>query len=167
MVERISSLTWRHPKLVLAGIGAFMIAAAIFGRGVEEHLKAAGFTDSASESERSTELLRDELGYDANPGLVVLVRDEDGKPLDITAPAVRKEVHGLADSHGDVDFVGKAVDPLRPLERAEDEIRQKQRGEIATARRAYKAEVSALRAQFAAQYGPTVRAPAIVPFEPP
>ena len=69
MVNWVSSLTWRHPKLVLAGIGVFVIAAAIFGRGVEEHLKAAGFTDPASESERATEHLRDGLGYDANPGL--------------------------------------------------------------------------------------------------
>jgi len=55
-----------------------MLIAAILGRGVEEHLKAAGFTDSASESERATEHLRDELGYDANPGLVVLVRQRGG-----------------------------------------------------------------------------------------
>ncbi len=97
MTDRVADLTWRRPKAVLVALAVFVVVAAVLGRGVEEHLKAAGFTDSASESERATELLRDELGYDANPDLVVLVRDEDDKRLDITAPAFRREVRRLAD----------------------------------------------------------------------
>ena len=124
MTDRVADLTWRRPKTVLIALAVFVVVAGILGRGVEEHLKAAGFTDSASESERATEILRDELGYDANPGLVVLVRDEDSKRLDITAPAFRKEVKRLVEELEGVDFVGKAVDPLRPLERAEDKIRR-------------------------------------------
>ena len=164
MTDRVADLTWRRPKAVLAALGVFVVIAAVLGRGVEEHLKAAGFTDPASESERATELLRDELGYDANPGLIVLVRDKDDGRLDITKPAVRDEVHRLAKKLGEVDFVGRSVDPLRPLERADDKIRQAQRREIAAARRAYKAEAAAVRAQYAA-FG--LPAPGIVPFRPP
>lgn len=95
MLERIADLTWRRPKLVLALVGAFMVVAVAVGRDVEHHLKAAGFTDSASESEKATALLRDSLGYDANPGLVLLVRARDGGRLDLTSPAVRQEVSRL------------------------------------------------------------------------
>ncbi len=48
---------------------------------MEHHLKAAGFTDSASESERATKLLRESLGYDANPGIFLVVRDPGGGRL--------------------------------------------------------------------------------------
>ena len=164
MTDRVADLTWRRPKAVLIALAVFVVVAGILGRGLEEHLKAAGFTDPASESERSTELLRDGLGYDANPGLVVLVRDEDDGRLDITAPAIRAEVHRLARQLEGVDFVGRAVDPLRPLERAEGKIRRAQRREIAAARRDYNSQVALLRAQYAAA-GQAL--PAAVPFEPP
>jgi RND superfamily putative drug exporter len=164
MTRAIADFTWRRPKLVLALIGVFVVVAGILSRGLEDHLKAAGFTDPASESEQSTELLRDGLGYDANPELVVLVRDEDDKRIDITAPAVRREVHKLADQLGSVDFVGKAVDPLRPLERAADKIRRAQRREIAAARRDYNRQLALLEAQYAA-VGQVL--PAVVPFKPP
>jgi uncharacterized membrane protein YdfJ with MMPL/SSD domain len=164
LTDRVADLTWRRPKAVLAAIGVFVVVAMILGHGVEEHLKAAGFTDSASESERATELLRDELGYDANAGLVVLVRYDDGKPIDITAPGVRKEVSRLAAALGDVDFVGRSVDPLKPLERAEDKIRRAQRREIAAARADYNRQVAFMRAQYAA-VGQVL--PAVVPFRPP
>ncbi|MDX6585961.1 MAG: putative drug exporter of the superfamily [Solirubrobacterales bacterium] len=164
MTRAIADLTWRRPKLVLALIGVFVVVAGILGRGLEDHLKAAGFTDPASESERSTELLRDGLGYDANPNLIVLVRDEDDKRIDITAPAVRREVRRLVDDLGGVEFVGRAVDPLRPLERAEDKIRRAQRREIAAAHREYNRQVALLEAQYAA-VGQEL--PAVVPFKPP
>ena len=164
MTDRVADLTWRHPKAVLVALGVFVVVAAILGRGVEEHLKAAGFTDSASESERATEILRDELGYDANPGLVVLVRDEDGKRLDITAPAFRKEVERLVEEVDGVEFVGRAVDPLRPLDRAEREIRRTQRQEVAAARHDYNRQIAAVEAQSMALGLPV---PGNVPFEPP
>ena len=131
---------------------------------MEEHLQAAGFTDSESESEIATEELRDELGYDANPGLVVLVRGGDDERLDITAPEVRREIDRLVEDLGNVDFVGKAVDPLRPLERAEEKIRAEQRREIAAARRDYNRQVALIEAQSAAagQAPPPVAA-----FKPP
>ncbi len=122
MLERIADLTWRRPKLVLALVGAFVLVALVVGRDVERHLVAAGFTDSASESERATALLRDELGYDVNPGIVVLVRAKDGGRLDVARPAVRREVHRLSRELGKVEHVGRVVDPLRDGRRGRSAI---------------------------------------------
>lgn len=164
MVDRIADLTWRHPKLVLSLVGAFMVAAAVVGHGVEEHLKAAGFTDSASESERAIDLLRDELGYDANPGMVVLVREPDGAKLDLADRGTRREVARLTRKLRGTDFIGKAVNPLAPLERIEDEIAAAQRRQLASARREQEA---ALQAQLAAaQLGVATAAPSTPPAVP-
>ena len=112
MLDRIADLTWNRPKLVLAVVGAVALLAVALGHDVERHLKAAGFTDSASESERATGLLRDALGYDANPGLVLVVRDPDGGRLDIESPAVRGEVDRISREVAKVEYVGKVVNPL-------------------------------------------------------
>jgi uncharacterized membrane protein YdfJ with MMPL/SSD domain len=112
MLERIADLTWRRPKLVLTLVGLFAVLAIGVGRDVEKHLKAAGFTDSASESERATETLRETLGYDPNPGLFLVVRDPDGGKLDVTSPAVRREVARLGREVAAVEHVGRVIDPL-------------------------------------------------------
>jgi uncharacterized membrane protein YdfJ with MMPL/SSD domain len=112
VLERIARLTWQRPKLVLALVGVFVVLAAALGRGVEDHLKPAGFTDSASESERATALLRDELGYDPNPGIVLLVRERGGGRLDIQSPAVRREVDRISDALASAKYVGQVVNPL-------------------------------------------------------
>src|SRR5919106_70618 len=112
MLDRVATLTWQRPKLVLALVGVFVVVAGALGRNVEDHLKAAGFTDSASESERATGLLRDELGYDPNPGIVVLVRDPDGGRLDTKSPPVRHEVNRIAAAVGRARHVGRVVNPL-------------------------------------------------------
>ena len=112
MVERIATLTWKRPKLVLALVAAFVILAGALGRNVEEHLHAAGFTDSASESERATALVREQLGYDPNPGIVLLVRDPDGGRLDVRSPAVRREVDRISDALARAKHVGRVVNPL-------------------------------------------------------
>jgi RND superfamily putative drug exporter len=112
MLGLIAELTWRRPKLVLALVGAFVVLAAAVGHDVEDHLKAAGFTDSASESERATALLRDELGYDASPGIVLLVRDRDGGRLDVASPAVRREVARISRELARTMHVGRVVNPL-------------------------------------------------------
>lgn len=112
-MTRIADLTWKHPKLVLVAVALFTLVAAAVGRDVEQHLKAAGFTDSASESERAGALLRGGLGYDPNPGLVVVVRAPDGSQLDTSAPAVRREVAHLSREIAGVEYVGRVVDPLR------------------------------------------------------
>ena len=96
MLARIADLTWRRPKLVLGLVVAFVAVAGAFGHNVETHLKAAGFTDSASESERATKQLREELGYDPGPGIVLLIRPRDGGRLDLGDSAVRAEVARLS-----------------------------------------------------------------------
>jgi uncharacterized membrane protein YdfJ with MMPL/SSD domain len=112
-MNRIADLTWKHPKLVLAAVAAFALIAIAVGRDVEQHLKAAGFTDSASESERAGELLRVSLGYDPNPGLVAVVRPPGGGRLDLQSPAVRREVDRLSRGIAGVEYVGRVVNPLR------------------------------------------------------
>ncbi len=112
MFERIADLTWDRPKLVLALVGAFALVAVAAGRDVEHHLKAAGFTDDASESERATALLQDALGYDANPGIVLLVRARGGGRLGVSSPVVRQEVSRLSRELARTKHVGRVVDPL-------------------------------------------------------
>jgi RND superfamily putative drug exporter len=112
MLRAIASLTWRRPKLVLALVGVFVVVAGAVGRDVEEHLSAAGFTDSASESERATALLQKELGYDANAGIVVLVRARGGGVLDVSSPAVRREVGRISERLASAEHVGRVINPL-------------------------------------------------------
>lgn len=112
-MNRIADLTWKRPKLVLALVGLFTLLAIAVGRDVEQHLKAAGFTDSSSESERAGGLLRDSLGYDPNPGLVVVLRAPGGGQLEVADPAVRAEVDRLSGQIAKVEYVGRVVNPLR------------------------------------------------------
>ncbi|HEY5709860.1 MAG TPA: MMPL family transporter [Solirubrobacterales bacterium] len=112
-MTRIANLTWKHPKLVLVVVGAFAFLAMAVGRDVEQHLKAAGFTDSSSESERATRMLRDSLGYDPNPAIVLVVRNPDGGRLDLADPALRGEVARIAAGAERVEDVGRVVNPLR------------------------------------------------------
>lgn len=109
----IANLTWKRPKLVLLMVGAFALLALAAGRDVEQHLKAAGFTDPSSESEQATRMLRDSLGYDPNPAIVLVVRNPDGGRLDLADPAVRGEVARIAAGTEAVEDVGRVVNPLR------------------------------------------------------
>ena len=113
MLDRIAQLTWERPKLVLALVGVFVLVAGGLGYDVERHLKTAGFTDSASQSERATALLHRELGHDASPGIVVLVRNRDGRALDLADPALRREVGRISGALAEARFVGHVVNPLR------------------------------------------------------
>jgi RND superfamily putative drug exporter len=112
-MTRIADLTWKHPKLVLAAVGVFALLAMAVGRDVEQHLKAAGFTDSSSESEQATRMLRENLGYDPNPAIVLVVRNPGGGQLDLADPAVRGEVARIATESEAVEHVGRVVNPLR------------------------------------------------------
>jgi len=111
-VTRIANITWRHPKRVLAAVAAFALLAIAIGHDVEHHLKAAGFADPASESERATVLLRDSLGYNPNPAIVLVVRNPAGGQLDTADPAVRREVGRLSGGMARVEYVGRVVNPL-------------------------------------------------------
>jgi putative drug exporter of the RND superfamily len=115
-VTRIANVTWKHPKLVLVAVGVFALLAVAVGHDVERHLKAAGFTDPSSESERATHLLRESLGYDPNPAIVLVVRAPGGGPLDPADPAVRRDVNRLAAGMAKVEYVGHVVNPLREPE---------------------------------------------------
>ncbi len=112
-MSRVADLTWKHPKLVLAAVGVFALFAAVVGHDVERHLQAAGFTDSASESEIATRTLRDGLGYDPNPAIVVVVRQPGGGKLEVADPRVRAEVARIAKGMEGVEYVGRVVNPLR------------------------------------------------------
>ena len=104
---------------MLAAVAALALLAVGVGRDVESHLQAGGFRDSASESERATKLLRDSLGYDPDPGIVVVVRARDGGRVDLRSPAVRREVARIARGLGRAKYVGHVVNPLegRPQDR--------------------------------------------------
>jgi putative drug exporter of the RND superfamily len=112
-MNRIADLTWKHPKLVLAAVAVFVVFAAAAGKDVESHLKAAGFADSASESERATALLHESLGYNPNPAIVLVVHRPGGGKLNLGSPAVRREVDRLSRGMAQVEYVGHVVNPLR------------------------------------------------------
>jgi uncharacterized membrane protein YdfJ with MMPL/SSD domain len=112
-MNRVASLTWRHPKLVLGLVGAFALLAVAIGHNVEQHLKAAGFTDPSSESEQATSVLRDSLGYDPNPAIVLVVRSPDGGPLNPRDLSLRRDVGQLSAEVAEVEYVGRVVNPLR------------------------------------------------------
>jgi putative drug exporter of the RND superfamily len=124
VLDRIARLTWQRSKLVLALVGVFVVLAAALGRDVEDHLRPAGFTDSASESERATALLREELGYDPNPGIVLLVRGRGGARLDVRSPALRREVDRISDGLARAKHVGRVVNPLEDPRRGRSLIAQ-------------------------------------------
>ena len=112
MLDRIASLTWRHPRKILAATFLFVAVAGFFGHDVEDHLQAAGFTDPDSPSERAEAVLHDALGYAGEPGLVVLLRNPDGGRLNLEDPAIVAEVNRLADELRGAAYVGNVVNPL-------------------------------------------------------
>src|SRR3954453_22922712 len=112
-MNRVADVTWKRPKLVLSLVGVFALLAVAFGHDVEHHLKAAGFTDPSSESEQATNLLTGALGYDANPGIVLSVRDPGGGKLDTASPFVRRQVGRLSSEVARAEHVGRVIDPLR------------------------------------------------------
>lgn len=112
MLERIANLTWHHPRKILGAALLFAALAGFFGHDVEHHLKAAGFTDPASESERAGDALSDALGFSAQPGLVVLLRAPDGGALEVADPAVQAEVARLAEELAGSAYVGRVTNPL-------------------------------------------------------
>ncbi|HEX5853017.1 MAG TPA: MMPL family transporter [Solirubrobacteraceae bacterium] len=112
MYARIADLTWKRPKLVLAVVAALALFSVGFAHDVEHHLKAAGFTDSASESERATRMLDGALGYDPNPAITLVVRGPRGGKLDLSDGAVRKEIDRLSDGMARVENIGHVINPL-------------------------------------------------------
>lgn len=118
----IADLTWRHPKRVLAAVAAFAVLAVAIGHDVERHLKPAGFTDPASQSERATTLLNGALGYSPNPAIVLVVRAPGGGPLNVRSPSVRRDVDRLSRGMEKIEYIGHVVNPLRDRRAASELI---------------------------------------------
>jgi uncharacterized membrane protein YdfJ with MMPL/SSD domain len=112
MLDRIAGLTWHHPRKILGAALLFLAVAGFFGHDVEHHLKAAGFTDPSSQSEQAGDVLSGALGYSAQPGLVVLLREPNGGRIDTTDPAIRAEVARLASRLAGSSYVGHVTNPL-------------------------------------------------------
>jgi uncharacterized membrane protein YdfJ with MMPL/SSD domain len=113
MFTRVANLTWNRPKLVLAVVGALALFSVVVAHDVQHHLKAAGFTDSASQSERATRTLDGALGFDPNPAITLVVRDPRGGRLDLSNPVLRGEIDRLSNEMAHVKNIGHVVDPLR------------------------------------------------------
>ncbi len=109
MFDRLARLTYRRPKSVLAGVAVFFVAAIALGGNVADRLVPAGFSDPDSESAVAADRTSGALGFDADPGLIVLA-EADGA---IDSPAARAEVARLAEEIGadpEVAFVRTAFD---------------------------------------------------------
>src|ERR1044072_2306093 len=112
-VSRIADLTWKHPKLVLAAVGIFTLLAFTLSKDVQQHLKAAGFSDPASESARSQELLIEKTGSDVMPGIVVRITPPPGESrLHLRSPALREETRRIAAQLLSIEGIARVEDPL-------------------------------------------------------
>ena len=113
MFSRVADLTWRHPKLVLAAVGVFTVLAFTLSKDVQQHLKASGFSDPATESAQAQELLIERTGSDAMPGIVVRVTPPAGEErLPLRSPALRREARRLAAELRALDGVSRVENPL-------------------------------------------------------
>ena len=109
MFDRLARLTYRRPKTILAGVGVFFVIAIALGGDVAERLVPAGFSDPESESQIAADQTSEALGFDAEPGLIVLAQSEG--PID--SPEAQAEVARLAaeiDADPDVGLVRTAFD---------------------------------------------------------
>jgi uncharacterized membrane protein YdfJ with MMPL/SSD domain len=112
-VTRIADLTWKHPKLVLAAVGIFTVLAFGLSKNVEQHLKAAGFSDPASESSRTQALLIEKSGSESQPAIVVRVTPPAGQGrLNLSSPSLRREARRLTAALGSIDGVSRTENPL-------------------------------------------------------
>jgi RND superfamily putative drug exporter len=93
MFVRLAHLTYTRPKLVLALIAAFVVAGFGIGGSVADRLKPAGFTDPAAESSVAAEEAAEALGYNPEPGIVVVAEVPGGR---IDSPAGRAGVAEVA-----------------------------------------------------------------------
>ncbi len=109
----IADLTWKHPKKVLAAVGIFTLLAFGLSKNVEQHLKAAGFSDPASESSQEQDLLIRKTGSDGIPGMLLLVKPGGDAPrLALRSPALRREARRLSAVLRSLDKVSRVENPL-------------------------------------------------------
>ncbi len=110
----IADLTWKHPKKVLLAVGIFTVLAFGLTKNVEQHLKAAGFSDPATESARAQSLLIEKSGSESQPAIIVRVRSSagDGSPLRLHSPSLRREARRLTAGLRSLDGVARTENPL-------------------------------------------------------
>ena len=112
-MNRIADLTWKHPKLVLAAVGAFALLAIVVGRDVESHLegrrasptrppRASGPTPSCATRSATTR----------TRAIVVVVRAPDGGQLDLARPGLAARGRPAQRRDGRGRYVGRVVNPL-------------------------------------------------------
>jgi RND superfamily putative drug exporter len=112
-LTRIADLTWQHPKKVLVAVGVFTVLAFLLSSHVEHYLKAAGFSDPASESSRSERLLIEKTGSGSQPGIVVRVMPKDGQgALPLRSAGLRRETARLDTALRSLRRVSRVEDPL-------------------------------------------------------
>jgi uncharacterized membrane protein YdfJ with MMPL/SSD domain len=112
-LTRIADLTWKHPKKVLVGVGIFTVLAFLLSSHVEHYLKAAGFSDPASESSRSERLLIEKTGSGSQPGIVVRVAPGEGhRALPLRSAELRRETARLDTALRSLRRVSRVEDPL-------------------------------------------------------
>lgn len=112
-MTRIADLTWQHPKKVLVAIGIFTVLAFALSSHVEQHLKAAGFSDPASESSKEQDLLIEKTSSDGIPGLILLVKPGAAADrLALRSPALRREARRLTGVLRSLDGVSRVENPL-------------------------------------------------------
>src|SRR5262245_28094659 len=91
-VTRIAGLTWKHQKKALAALALFTLLAFGLSSNVEQHLKAAGFSDPDTQSQREENLLIEKTGSESIPAIVVRVTPPAGQArLHLRSPALRTE----------------------------------------------------------------------------
>ncbi len=72
------NLALRRPRAVLAVVGVGVAAAMAVAALTSDRLGAAGFVDPDSPSARALATMREELGFDPEPGMVILARSDEG-----------------------------------------------------------------------------------------
>jgi putative drug exporter of the RND superfamily len=109
----IANLTWKHPKKVLVAVGVFTLLAFGLSKNVEQHLKAAGFSDPASQSSRAQALLIERSGADSQPAIILMITSPKGeKRLSLHSPALRREARRLIAILRSLDGVARVENPL-------------------------------------------------------
>jgi RND superfamily putative drug exporter len=81
MLERLARLAVARPKAVLAATLLLMVAAFVFGSGINERLSGGGFYSVSSESQRAAALLEQRF-HVGKPNLVVLATATGGRSVD-------------------------------------------------------------------------------------
>ena len=111
MFIRLAHLTYTRPKIVLVLIAVFVVAGFAIGGSVAERLKPAGFTDPAAESSIAAEEAAEALGYNPEPGVVVVAEVPGGE---IDSPRGRRGVAEVADQLRADREVTRVVTPFTP-----------------------------------------------------